>query len=509
MIDLSRWIDKHASFQAAKPALIFEGRPITYRELSTRVRQTARMLKNELDIEPGDRVAYLGKNSPELLILFFACTRIGAIFLPLNWRLATPELVLILRDAGARALVAEVDFRAAAEAIHSNLPGCRLLASRFESSRPNSPWLSLEALLEGAEGEDRNDAVSTDDPALLVYSATPEGRPKGVVVSQQALFYNTLNTLHMHDMHGSDVVLTVLPLFHIGGLCIQTLPALYVGATVVLHSQFDAAEVLACIRAERPTLLVLVATAMRAMTRQEDWSRTDISCLRMVTVGASPVPRRLIDAFHARKVPVAQVYGMSEIGPVSVYQRAEDALLTVGSVGRPGMYNEVRIAGPQDEALPAGGIGDILVKGPNVMSGYWNDEEATRKVFRDGWFVTGDIGYFDGNGSLWLTDRREEAVVSGGETLYPAELERLLEGMPEVEAAAVVGVADEYWGEVPVAILVPRPGAQLGTDEVKAYLNGRIGRYKHPRRILLVGQLPTDSNGNVDRAALRRMARAA
>lgn len=504
MNDLSRWIDKHASFQAARPALVFEGRPITYRELSRRIHQTARMLKQELHIEPGDRVAYLGKNSPELLILLFACVRLGAIFLPLNWRLTAPELTFILGDAGAKVLVTEVDFRAVAEAIHAELPQCRLLASRFESNRQGSPWISMETLLQKAEGDDSNPGVSADDPVLLIYTAGINGEPKGVALSQQALFYNTLNTLHMHDMHGADVVLAVLPLFHAGGLSIQTLPALYVGATVVLHRQFDAAETLACIRVERPTLLVLVPTAMRALIAQEDWARTDIGCLRLLTVGSSHVPRRLIEAFHARKVPVAQVYGLTEIGPVSVYQRAEDALIAVGAVGRPGLYNEVRVVDARGNEQPAGSSGRILVRGPNVLSRYWNDETATQEALRDGWFVTGDIGYFDENGSLWISDRQRDVVVSGGENIYPAELERLLVAMPEIESAAVVGVADEYWGESPVAVVVLASGATLTEEALVDRLQDRIAGYKQPRSVMFVDRLPTNAAGEIDKSALRK-----
>lgn len=508
MSSIARWIDTHAAFQPDKPALVYEGRSITYGEFARRIAATARMLKHQLGIGRGDRVAYLGYNSPEFLILLFACARLGAIFAPLNWRLAPPEHVYMLRDAAAKALVVEADFRQAAEGFREQLPDCEFVACRFESTRETTLWRSMAALLQSAAGDCDNPHVDESSPLLLVYTSGTTGHPKGALLTQQALFYNALNSLHMHDMSARDVILTVLPMFHVGGLNIQTLPALYAGATVVLHRKFDAAETLACIRVERPTLLVLVPATMAAVQGREDWARTEIGCLRMLSTGSCHVPRPLIEGFHVRGVPVIQVYGSTETGPVSTYQRMEDAERSLGSAGKAGLHCALRIVDEEGRDRGPGESGEILLKGRNLFFEYWGNEQATAEAFCDGWFRTGDVGFQDGDGNLWINDRKKDVVISGGENIYPAELEVILEEMPEVQEAVVVGRPDERWGEVAVAVVVRRPRADLDAAAVLARFQGRLARFKHPKEVLFVDALPRNAMGKVLKYELRvRLAR--
>lgn len=506
MTSIASWIDRHAAFDPEKPALIFEGRAITYAELAERIRGCARMLKHELGVHRGDRVAYLGYNSPEFLVVMFACARLGAIFLPLNWRLAPPEQRAILADAAVKVLVVEVGFRQQVEAIRTQLPNCALLACRFEPIGRAKAWCSMADLTARARGDDSNPRVSPGSPLLLVYTSGTTGRPKGTLLSQQALHYNALNSLHMHGMTSADRVLTGLPLFHVGGLNIQTTPALYTGASVVLQPKFDAAETLACIRADQPTLTVLVPAAMAALIDHEDWQRTELACLRMLTTGSSHVPSSLIEPFHARGIPVVQVYGGTETCPIAVYQRAKDAYETVGSVGKPALHCDLRIVDDAGNAVQPGTAGELLIRGPSLFSEYWGDEEATAKTLRNGWFHTADIGYQDVNGHVWIIDRKSDVVISGGEKIYPAELQQVLDAMPEIAESAVFGRADAQWGEVPVAVVVLKEGATLDGPTVLARFEGRLARFKHPKDILFAAQLPRNAMGKVLRDELRAVA---
>lgn len=504
MSTIANWIDKHSIFQPQKSALIYEGRAISYGEFAERVAVTARMLKHRLGVGRGDRVAYLGYNSPEFLILLFACARLGAIFLPLNWRLAPPEHLFILRDATAKALFVEADFREVAEGIRAEFPDCEFVACRFESIHKAQLWRSMAELLESATGDAENPHVDEKSPLLLIYTSGTTGHPKGALLTQEALFYNALNSRHMHDMSGRDVVLTVLPMFHVGGLNIQTLPALYVGATVVLHRKFEPAETLACIRAERPTLLVLVPATIAALLSEDDWARTDIGCLRALTTGSCHVPRALIESVHARKVPVIQVYGSTETAPIATYQRVEDAQVSPGSAGKAGLYCEIRIVDDHGVEVAPGTSGEILIRGRNLFFEYWGKEQATAEAFRDGWYCSGDIGYLDERGDLWINDRKKDVIVSGGENIYPAELEVILSAMPEIQDSVVVGRSDERWGEVAVAVIVRRAGESLDVATVLERFQGQLARFKHPKEVLFVDVLPRNAMGKVLKYELRQ-----
>ncbi len=503
MSTIANWIDKHAEFQPQKPALIYEGRSITYGEFAQRAADTARMLKHQMSVGRGDRVAYLGYNSPEFLILMFACARLGALFLPLNWRLAAPEHTYILKDAAAKVLAVEADFREHAEGFRDQLPDCEFIACRFESNREASLWRNMADLIETAQGDTENPHVDETNPLLLVYTSGTTGRPKGALLTQQALFYNALNSLHMHDMCARDLILTVLPMFHVGGLNIQTLPALYSGATVILHQKFDPADTLACIRGQRPTLLVLVPATMAAVQAQADWEESDLGSLRVLTTGSCHVPEPLIAAFRERSVPVIQVYGSTETGPVSTYQRATDAEVVAGSVGKAGLHCEIRIADEQGNELSRGESGEVLIRGGNLFFEYWGNELETGNAFRDGWFRSGDIGYLDDSGDLWINDRKKDMVISGGENIYPAELEVVLEAMPEIQEAAVVGRPDEQWGEVAVAVVVIRAGAALDEATLLGRFEDKLARFKHPKAVVFMDALPRNAMGKVLKYELR------
>jgi fatty-acyl-CoA synthase len=498
-MSLARWIERHAAFTPAKVALHFEDQALSYADLAERTRRLAAGLRRELGIRHGDRVAWLGLNHPDCLVLLFACARLGAILVPLNWRLAPAEHRAILADADPKVLFCQAALRNQIEEIR---PGCRLIACDFAGGgwAALDDLLQAEALAEALEG-------NPEDAVLVVYTSGTTGQPKGAVLTQDALFWNAINSAHMHDLTSTDQVLTVLPLFHVGGLNIQTLPALHAGASVTLHRRFEPRAALEAIALRRPTLTVLVPATMRALIDHPAWPETDLTSLRLVTTGSQIVPIPLIDSFHARGVPVAQVYGTTETAPIAVYQRREDARRSPGSTGKPALHCDLRIIDDAGQDVPAGERGEVLIRGPNVMSHYWRNREATAAALRDGWFHTGDVGHLDDEGDLWIDARKDDLIKSGGERIYPAELEDLLRLAPAVADVAIVGRPDPTWGEVAVAVVVAAGENRPTVDDLLACLEGRVARFKHPKDVLFVDELPKNALGKVLRYRLRALLR--
>jgi fatty-acyl-CoA synthase len=489
MPGIAEWIDHHAERSPGAPAIRFQGAAITYGELASQCARAARFLAHDLGLAAGERVAYLGTNHPEQIVLTFAAARAGLIVVPLNWRLAAPELAMILANADPAALVAEAQFAERVPAILPEAARCRVLG--------------LGEIVGGSAGP-APDLGSPGLPLLIVYTSGTTGRPKGTVLTQKAIECNARNSIHMHDMTPSDHVLTVLPMFHVGGLNIQTLPALASGASVTLHGRFDAGATLAAIAGDRPSLTLLVPATMQAMIAHPAWGATDLSSLRAVATGSTDVPVALIEAFHARGVPVIQVYGSTETGPVCLYQRIEEAFAAVGSIGRAGRHSEIRLVDLSGNDTEDGTPGEILVRGDNVAEGYWRQPELTAAAFRDGWFHSGDVALRDASGLYWFRDRIKNVIISGGENIYPAELERILQAIPGVAEAAVVGRPDPKWGQVPVAVVAPSE-EELDQAQILAAFEGRLARFKHPKDVLLVPALPRNAMGKVMIEALRRM----
>jgi fatty-acyl-CoA synthase len=307
----------------------------------------------------------------------------------------------------------------------------------------------------------------------------------------------------MHDMTVRDHILTVLPLFHVGGLNIQTTPALKVGATVTLHDRFDPGAFLAAVRADQPTLTVLVPATISAVLAHPRWPETDLSSLRAVTTGSMAVPIALIEAFHARGVPVIQIYGSTETAPVAVYQRIPEAFDSVGCMGRVGLHTEVRVVDAGGADVGPSVAGEVLVRGEHVAAGYWNDPASTAKAFADGWFRSGDIAEYDAEGRFWFKDRIKNVIVSGGENVYPAEVERVLHEMPGIRECQVIGRPDARWGMVPVAAVVADAG--LSREAVLAHFDGRLARFKHPRDVVFLDELPRNAMGKVRLDELARI----
>jgi fatty-acyl-CoA synthase len=342
-----------------------------------------------------------------------------------------------------------------------------------------------------------------DRALLLVYTSGTTGRPKGAVLGQSALFHNALNSIAALDMTSADHVLTVLPMFHVGGLNIQTTPAVYAGAAVTIARRFDAGQALALITAHRPTLLLTVPTVAQALSSHPAFAATDLSSLRCMTTGSSVVPMAVIQPWLDRGVPVTQVYGMTESGPTAIALPIGDARRKPTSCGKPAVHCRARVVDAAGRDVARGERGELWLSGPNLITGYWNDPAATAEAFTDGWFHTGDIGHQDADGHFYIDDRKTDVVISGGENIYPAELEAILAECPDIADAAVIGRPDARWGEVPVACVVPRAGARLGPADVLALFRDRLARFKHPRDVVFLDALPRTALGKIQKFELR------
>ena len=501
-MNIARWIEKWAVATPGKTAIRFEAEEISYPEFNDQIKACARMLKGGLGVKPGDRVAYLGQNHPQMLVLLFACARLGAIFVPLNWRLTAKEHLYMLKDSGVLTLFVDEPYCKQCEDLPNELPDCQFVAVQ----RDQSPgWLMLADLLTGTKGDDHYPDIGLDKPLLIVYTSGTTGFPKGAVLRQEAIQYNAFNSMIMHDMNSDDLILTFLPLFHVGGLNNQTTAGFYAGATVILHRNFDPGQVLNSIVLEKATLTIILPAHMPPLQTYPCWEESDLSSLRCVLTGSTAIPAKMIRYWHGKGIPLIQMYGASETCPIAIHQTIANAFATEGSIGFPAMHCEIRIVDARGHDCAVDEPGEILIRGKNVMSHYWNDEKTTKYNLIDGWFHSGDIGSVDKTGCYHFHDRNKDVIISGGENIYPAELENVLIDHPDILEAAVVGRKDARWGEVPVAVIANRQNQDLNQDQVLDWLNGKLGKYKLPRDVLFVDALPRNELGKVLKNVVRDM----
>jgi fatty-acyl-CoA synthase len=461
----------------AAVALCFADERITYGGLAEAAGHAASVAWHEWGVRPGDRVAWLGANHPAQIALLFGLAQIGAILLPLNFRLAPAEWRQLLAQCTPRHLVHDVEWGESA---------AKLAAECGIAAHP---------LQELAAGPLRPVPASPepDAPVLLVFTSGTTGGPKAAVHTQSNLLANMRIAATVQGLQPQDSVLTVLPLFHVGGLCIQTLPALHAGARVILHARFHPGETLACIAKDRPTLTLQVPATMKALIEHSQWEQADLSSLRAVWAGSSLLPQALVEAFHARGVPVCNVYGATETGPFSIALPPEHAVDHVGSCGWPAPGVEARAGQPHGDAS------ELLLRGPNVVRRYWPDLPACDA---EGWFATGDLAQQDADGSWRIVGRAKDLIISGGENIHPAEIEQVLSSHPAVAECAAFALPDARWGEIVAVAVVARAGAKAGEEDLRSHLAARLARFKLPRRVFFLAELPKTALGKVQRNML-------
>ncbi|MBS0614863.1 MAG: AMP-binding protein [Proteobacteria bacterium] len=499
-MDLSHWIERNARFAPTRTAIRFASQDISYAALASRIDRAAAALEHA-GVREGEVVAYLGLNHPIIIELLFACARLDALVAPLNWRLARPEIRRTLEDCRPRILIAESAFIDGPEAVDVPADTRRI---RIEpSDHADGPcWESF--LAEVPAGASCTCRGGPDSPLVLCYTSGTAGVPKGVVLDQNALLTNALNSAHMHDLTSRDHILTTTPMFHVGGFNILTLPALHAGASVTIHARFDPQATLDTIEREQVTLVVLVPAQLTAILDMPTWNPAQLRSLRMITTGSTIITEQFARKINSFGIPLAQVYGSTETGPAAAYQRAGDAMLRPGSAGAPALHCEIRIVDAAETPVAAGEDGEILVRGCNVMRGYWNRPELTANALRNGWYHTGDVGHLDQDGYLYVVTRKRDMIISGGENVYPEEVESVLVEMLEIKEVCIFGIPHHRLGEQVTAAIVLREGTVLTAASVSGYLTNRLARYKHPRAVHFVTCLPRTSLGKVIRSEVRK-----
>ncbi|WP_349902418.1 acyl-CoA synthetase [Parafrigoribacterium humi] len=513
---LGSWIHRRRPKSGPKAAVIFDGVEISYAQLSSRIDRLAVALRQR-GVEPGSRVAFLGENHPAFLETFFAAGTLGAIFVPLNTRLAPPEVQYALKDAGSTVLVHAESLTGLAIAGARETAVGRRIVVADGPRRPapagvdatESPDVIVEALdaVIGSTAQERLDvAVSLDDPAMILYTSGTTGSPKGAVLTHGNITWNCFNVLVDYDFVSTDVALMISPLFHVASLDMGLLPTLLKGGTVVLEPRFDPARALTLIEKYRVTSLSGVPTTFQMLCEHPDWATTDISSLEKLTCGGSAVPMRVLEEYERRGLAFSGGYGMTETSPGATSLSPEKSREKAGSGGLPHFFTDLRIVDADGRVLPPGESGEIQLSGPNVIKEYWNKPEVISACYVEGvWFRSGDMGHVDDDGYLFIADRLKDMIISGGENIYSAEVEQAVSELEAVGSVAIIGVPDEKWGEVPIAIVTVRDGFTLEPDEVRNYLDGRIARYKIPKRVEIVAELPRTASGKIRKAELRRL----
>ena len=484
------------------------GLRLSYRQVDERASACARVWRESLGLQPGDRVALLSENRLEFIDAFFAAAKSGIVLVPLGTRLTATELRAILSDCAPRALIYDGGH---AEVVRG-LGGVASIESWVALDRPALPGHARQsALLAGlATGRFERERVSPEAACCLLYTSGTTGRPKGVILPHRMVAWNGYNTVISWQLRDDDVTSVFTPLYHAGGLGVFLVPLLAIGGTVVLHRGFDAAEAWAAIERERCTVVFGVPTIFKRLAEAPAFATVDLSRVRWLISGGAPLPAHLVHAYQARGVVLKQGYGLTEVGVNCFTMNAEDAGRKAGSVGRPLLFTEARLIDEAGGEVAGGEVGELLLRGPHVCRGYWNRPEITAlSLDAEGWFHTGDLARRDAEGFFTIAGRRNDMLISGGVNVYPAEIEGELLQHEAVADAAVVGVPDETWGEVGVAFLVLRPGAAPPSPaDLGRFLERRLARFKLPRAYRFVDALPRTPYGKVVKAQLQDTYRA-
>ncbi len=492
------WLARRAAISPSHPALLVGRACWSFAELDHWATEMAHRLA-ATGVRSGDRVALLLRNSAEFVALVHAAPRIGVVLVPLNTRLAAPELAWQLADVGARLLLHDAHHRAAARTVQRMVSGLPVAAVGCEVPSVGNGSL--------APGTPARRATPTPDSRIdlsavhmIIYTSGTTGRPKGAMLTYGNHWWSAIGSALNLGHHHDDRWLAVLPLFHVGGLAILMRSVIY-GIPAVVHETFDPAAANRAIDEDGVTIVSVVSAMLQRML-DERGECPYRATLRCVLLGGGPAPKPLLDACAQRGIPVAQTYGLTETASQVATLSPADALRKLGSAGKPLLPTELRI--DQDGApAPPGEVGEILVRGPTVTIGYVNRPDETARAIRDGWLHTGDQGYLDSEGYLYVVDRRDDLIISGGENVYPAEVEAILLAHPAIEEAGVVGVTDTRWGQVPVAAVKVRPGQQLSFAELLAFCTERLVRYKVPARVWFVDELPRNAAGKLLRRLLK------
>ncbi|WP_140848337.1 class I adenylate-forming enzyme family protein [Paracoccus sp. FO-3] len=504
---ITHWFDRRCRDAQRRKAITHQDRTLSYGDLKAKVDGLAGYW-SQLGIGKGDRVGILAFNCPEVLIALLAAARIGAIFVPVNFRLAPAELTYVINDAGISQLLVGSEFEDVIEALRDSLctSGYIALAASDGAMADRNGWTTFDKVVLARPQPPF--PVLPDDPVTILYTSGTTGKPKGAIITHRNVWANNLNWILGYGCSLDEVMLTTAPMFHAGGLFAEVLTVLMMGGHLVIQSQFDPGAFLAAIEAHRVTITFGVPTMLLALTRHPDFAGVDLSSLRLYIVGGAPSPVPLLRICADRNIPVTHTYGMTEATSLHSFLGPVQALEKIGSTGRPVLLGETRLVDAEGGVVTAEGEkAEIALRGPHMFAGYWQLPEATAAAFLPGrWFRTGDVGYLQ-DGFLYVCDRVKDMIISGGENVYPAEVESVLAGHPAIAEAAVVGAPDPVWGESVVAAVVLRPGASLGLEELRAYCRQMLAGYKLPKHLHLLEAMPLSGSGKIQKQSLREQVR--
>ena len=497
---LAGWLARRVIQTPGNAAITFEGHTATYAELSERVARLANALRNG-GVEHGDRVAYLSFNHPTFFETLFACARLGAIFVPLNFRLTAAELSFIITDSGVHTLLAGPDHQATLDSVREDVGVTRWIGVEHAGAG----WEDYDELLSAGDPSEPPAPVDLEDTAVIMYTSGTTGHPKGAMLTHGNLWWNNVGSLHTYDYGTDEVTLVFAPLFHIGGLNVTTLIVLQKGGEVVLHRHFDPEAAVRAIEDHRVTTVFGVPAMFLVMSQLDAFDTADLTSLRFAICGGAPVPEPLIKRYAGVGVPFFQGYGLTETAPALTVLTKDRIESKLGSAGRPVFFTDMKLIADDGSTVDAPFVrGEICARGPNIMKGYWNRDAETRAVLDDGgWFRTGDVGYVDEEGFYFIVDRVKDMVITGGENVYPAEVEEVLLAHPVVTGVAVIGLPSARWGEQVTAVATLEPHAELTLEELRSFAGESLARYKLPSRLEIVDEIPHNASGKMLKRELR------
>ena len=493
------WIAKWALYSPNKAAVkeYETGRSLTYGELDRLANRLARHLSSTFGIKKGERIALLAENCLEYIILFAVAQKTGCILVPMNYRLAGAEIDFLLQNSEPSLIIGEAKFQHLLDA-----------APSYRSASHRGTFEELTAFCDPSTTTEQDaplpiTPVDEDDPVFILYTSGTTGFPKGALYTHKILFWNSINTAMSLIVNSESRTVNVMPPFHTGGWNVLTTPFLHHGGYSIMMRKFEPAAVLQLLQEEKLSLFMAVPTMLKMMADAPEFEAAEFPHLHYFIVGGEPMPIPLIERWHSKNVPIRQGYGMTEVGPNLTSLHQDDAIRKKGSIGRPNFYVQIRIVDDKGNDLPPDTSGELLLKGPMVTPGYWRNPEATAKTIVDGWFHTGDMVRMDPEHYIYVVDRIKNMFISGGENVYPAELERVLLGHPAVSEAAVIGRPDEKWGEVGRAFIVLKPGMACSDAELLEFCKARLAKFKVPKYFSFIEALPKNDTGKINRMALK------
>ncbi|MEH7345661.1 o-succinylbenzoate--CoA ligase [Bacillus sp. JJ1532] len=492
MQGIAYWIEKRASINPDRIAIITEHEQITYKELEQQINATASFLKRELRVETGDRIAILSQNRDEYIILLFAIAKIECIAVPLNIRLTESELNYQLKDSGTKLLIVEKPFQELSLLLQGETGIEEVIEIEKVKSLQNHPNEIFDPINENAS-------------YIICYTSGTTGKPKGAVLTQKNMFWNALNNMLSIDLTSIDRSLVLLPLFHIGGIGLFAFPTLFAGGTIIIPDKFEPFKALSMIEKHKATIVMGVPAIHQALLTCPTFETTNLQSVRWFYNGGAPCPHELIRAFLEKGLLFGQGFGMTETSPTVFMLSREDAKRKIGSIGKPVLYCDYKLVDSEGAVVGAGEIGELVVRGPNVMKEYWNKPEATDETIRDGWLYTGDLAIVDDEGFLYIAGRRKDMIISGGENIYPLEVEQVIGQISDVVEVAVVGVLDPKWGEAAAAFVVKKKESLLTQEEIIEYCNKFLAKYKIPKKVEFLEELPKNATGKIQKNRLVTM----